>query len=108
MTMFRRTMDSIRHLPGRDSWTLEPTLDPSGYGCTRLLPQFERAVSDVVAQAEEQVLAAGTEDGGLMENETVRKDVVVLVYNLVATFAQVGTLEASVDGCEVMLYSGSK
>ena len=90
MTMFRRTMESVRQLPGRDAWSLEPSLDSSGYGCTRLLTQFVSAVTDVVGQAEEQVLTGGPQESALMENETVRKDVVVLVYNLVATFAQVG------------------
>ncbi|XP_037077912.1 uncharacterized protein LOC119098966 [Pollicipes pollicipes] len=47
------------------------------------------SVTDVVVQAEEQVLTAGPQETPLMQNETVRKDVVVLVYNLVATFAQV-------------------
>ncbi|XP_037078502.1 exocyst complex component 2-like [Pollicipes pollicipes] len=89
MTMFRRTMEAVRQLPGRDAWTLEPSLDASGYGCTRLLTQFMTSVTDVVVQAEEQVLTAGPQETPLMQNETVRKDVVVLVYNLVATFAQV-------------------
>ena len=83
-------MESVRQLPGRDAWSLEPSLDSSGYGCTRLLTQFVSAVTDVVGQAEEQVLTGGPQESALMENETVRKDVVVLVYNLVATFAQVG------------------
>ncbi|XP_043212803.1 exocyst complex component 2-like [Amphibalanus amphitrite] len=89
MTMFRRTMESVRQLVGRDAWALEPTLDASGYGYTRLLTQFVSVVTDVVGQAEEQVLTGGPQESALMENDTVRKDVVVLVYNLVATFAQV-------------------
>jgi len=89
MTMFRRTMEAVRQLPGRDAWTLETTLDNSGYGSTKLLTQFMAAVTAVVTQAEEQVLTPGPQETPLMQNETVRKDVVVLLYNLVATFAQV-------------------
>lgn len=88
MAMFASAMKSVRQLPERDAWLLDTQLI-DGLGHTHLLNAFNKRVVELAELVEESVLTKPVaNETSLMQDETVRKDTVVLIYNLVATFAQ--------------------
>ncbi|KAF2359735.1 hypothetical protein FHG87_009511, partial [Trinorchestia longiramus] len=86
--LLQQTVEHVRKLHWRETWTLEEPDDPAAPGYTNLPSVFESVVLEAGQLVKEVVVECGPHEAPILQVDHVKRNLSTLIHNIVVAFTQ--------------------